>query len=173
MHHHSHNYISCDIKPNACIITFEFIKHLQNVLAYLHELHHVMLKCFHKCNITYFDCIFSHTILITMVSKLLLLLVNKFSHSRENIILSKKELRTLPFFQLFLHHLGLFSPVELSLRPQCLFLIMSSTNPNQLNVLIYSFNHTQGVYLPFTNYIGFHNFSFNPTTLLHNSGFLG
>jgi hypothetical protein len=122
---------------------------------------------------TYFDCIFSNTILITMVSKHLLLLVNQLSHPRENIILNKEELRTLPFFQLFLHRLGLFSPVELSLRPHCLFLIMASTKPNQLNVLIYSFNHTQRVYLPFTNYTGFHNCSFNPTTLLNNLGFLG
>ena len=138
-------------------------------------MHFITLSSNVSTNATYknFDCIFSNTILITMVSKHLLLLVNQCSHSRENIILSKEELRTIPFFQLFLHRLGLFSPVKLSLRPQCLFLILASTKPIQLNILIYSFNHTQGVYFPFTNYIGFHNYSFNPTAPLNNLEFLG
>ena len=70
-------------------------------------------------------------------------------------------MRAFPFFKFFLHHLGIFSPVELSLRSPYLSLITASTKPHQLNILVYSFNHTQGIYLPLTNYTGFHNCSFS------------
>jgi hypothetical protein len=57
---------------------------------------------------------------------------------------SKKELRALPFFQFFLHCLGIFNLVKLFLRPHCLSLITTSTKLYQLNILIYSVKHNQG-----------------------------
>jgi hypothetical protein len=96
------------------------------------------------------------------VKTFLLSLAYQLSHPRENIILSEERIGDSPLLPTLSTPPGLeFSLVELSLRPYCLFLITASTKPYQLNVLIYSFNHTRGVYLPLTNYTGFHNCSFS------------
>jgi hypothetical protein len=89
-------------------------------------------------------------------------LAYQLSHPRENIILSEERIGDSPLLPTLSTPPGLeFNLVELSLRPYCIFLITTSTKPYQLNVLIYSFNHTWGVYLPLTNYTGFHNCSFS------------
>jgi hypothetical protein len=119
--HNIHHWLEYQLK---CMYhPFKSIKHLQNVLAYICDPHHIILKGFHKCNTDSSRLFLQRYNHHHYVSKHLPLLINQLSHSKGNITHSKKGVRGSPLFPTLSTKPGDFNPTELFLRSYFLCLM--------------------------------------------------